>query len=539
MRNDLLKKIERILIVIFGILAVIVVIGIVWMLRYGKDATKEKQEEKEEDTYDWEAGLSDQTLWLPRNCKIYSKVPDFTFTDEKGKLHAITEFEGRPTVIVFWASWCGDCNTQMPLMQKYIEASKKYGEVNFLFVNKMDGERETKEAAIEYFKGLGIDEGLYFDEGIKAYDQLGIHNIPTTLFLDANGVITAWSPKQITEQSKFDALLNKAIKGGSDATAKFINSELMDEEGGIHRIHGENKSMTKESEVLSESQGAMLEYAILSKNQPLFDRILYYIKTNLLSEGLTAWQRDNNKASKVNALIDDFRIYNALTQAQSLWGGYETVLDDYKIRFLNYGVKNNKFVDFYDTEEKQYASRFTLCYADFKTMDELAKDNTEFQKAYQTSIGIVEKGQISEEFPLYYSWYNYKKERYEKDDLNTAEAMMTLLHLSEADRLPDNTKNWLKKEMKKDGVKARYTVKGKVVDGYVYDSTAVYAIIAMIGIEEKDTDLVNQAIKKMEKIRIDDSSSIYNGAFGMEDGTGINAFDQVMPLLAYMKVYGS
>ncbi len=92
--------------------------------------------------------------------------------------------------------------------------------------------------------------------------------------------------------------------------------------------------------------------------------------------------------------------------------------------------------------------------------------------------------------------------------------------------------------MKQSGVKARYTIKGKVVEGYNYDSTAVYALIAMIGVEVGDSDLINQAIRKMEKMRIDDVNYSYNGAFGMEDGSGITSFDQVIPLLAYMKIYG-
>jgi hypothetical protein len=59
----------------------------------------------------------------------------------------------------------------------------------------------------------------------------------------------------------------------------------------------------------------------------------------------------------------------------------------------------------------------------------------------------------------------------------------------------------------------------------------------MIGVEEKDKILVSQAVKKMEKMRIDDTSFAYNGAFGMEDGSGITSFDQVMPVLAYMRIY--
>lgn len=540
MENGSLRKIERILLVVFMLLSIVVIIGVVLLIRFENDKTQEektKDEKVEEDTYDWEAGLSDHTLWLPENCKIYSKIPEFTFADEQGVRYNISQFEGKPVVVVFWASWCGDCKEQMPFMKDYMKWSKEYEDVTFLFINKTDGERETRESAIAYFNELGIGES-FFDEGLTAYEQLGIHNIPTTIFLDEDGIITAWSPKQITKESEFAALLNKALNGGSEATKRFIINNLMDKNGGVHSIYDLDSNTTLSSDILSESEGAMLEYAILSKNQELFHQVLDFISNNLWNEGLTAWQVKENDISKVNALIDDFRIYHALEEATNIWEGYDEILNNFREKLLKYGLKNGRFVDFYNTESKEYASRFTLCFADFKAMQQLSKSKQEVLTAYNNSKELVLKGQISDSFPLFYSWYNYKEKKYEKDDLNAAEAMVTLLHLAEVELLPDNTLEWLKSQMKQSGVKARYTIEGKVVEGYNYDSTAVYALIAMIGVEVEDFDLINQAVKKMEKMRIDDTDYLYNGAFGMEDGSGITSFDQVMPLLAYMKIYG-
>ncbi|WP_099468393.1 TlpA family protein disulfide reductase [Konateibacter massiliensis] len=544
MKDNSLKKVERILFTVFVALGIVVVIGIVVLIKFGdKEAPELEQEElageeQTEDGYDWEAGLSDSTLWLPENGWIYSKVPDFTFYDEKGELHNITEFEGKPTVVVFWASWCGDCEEQMPLMAQYMELSKQYGDINFVFINKTDGDKETKESALAYFDSLNIGEGLYFDEELSGYDRLGIHNIPTTLFLDENGIITAWSPKQITQESKFEAILNKALNGGSDALASFITNQMMDENGGIHSAYSSDSGVTYASDILSESEGAMLEYAANIQDKELFDEVFWFVQTYMWKDGLTAWTVKDGEASQVNALIDDLRIYDALTTAQDLWGGYEEIIETYQSQILKFGQKNGKFVDFYDADDKEYAKRFTLCYGDLVAMQKLSEADDSFAGAYENCKELLIEGQISDDFPLYYSWYNYKTKKYEKDDLNMAEAMVTLLHLSEADLLPQSTLNWLKTQMNGAGVKARYTVKGTVAEGYNYDSTAVYALIAMIGANEEDASLVNQAVRKMEKMRIDDTGLAYNGAFGMEDGTQITSFDQIMPLLAYVKIYG-
>jgi thiol-disulfide isomerase/thioredoxin len=541
MDNNSLKKIEKLLIKIFIALGILVIIGIILLIKFKEESPKtpfeEEQEETKEQEYDWEAGLSDNTLWLPEYCQIYSKVPEFTFSDEQGKMHSISDFEGKPVIVVFWASWCSDCQEQMPMMNRYIELAKKYEDIQFLFVNKTDGSKETKEAAVSYFKKQEINGMLCFDEELTAYDTLGIHNIPTTLFLDKEGIITAWSPKQITEITKFDALLIKAIYGGSHATSAFISSKLMDEQGAIHSSYGKSKDITYGTDILSESEGAMLEYAVLSKNQELFDQILNYIQNNLWGDGLTAWKVSSGKASSVNALIDDLRIYEAIYEANNVWSGYDEILKNYEGKLLTYGIQDGKYSDIYDTESKEYVKRITLCFGDLKTMKLLAEDNPEFEAPYNECKDILVNGQISEEFPLYYSWYDYKSKEYKKDDLNMAEAMVTFLHLAEDDLLPENSLGWLKTQMEHEGVKARYSVSGEIVDGCDYDSTAVYALIAMIGVEEKDKILVSQAVKKMEKMRIDDTSFAYNGAFGMEDGSGITSFDQVMPVLAYMRIY--
>ena len=109
-------------------------------------------------------------------------------------------------------------------------------------------------------------------------------------------------------------------------------------------------------------------------------------------------------------------------------------------------------MDSYDFEYNQKAERLSLCYADFKVLEELSESDRRFNKVYKNSFDIVKNGYISDEFPLYYSWYNYKTKKYEKDDLNTAEAMVTLLHLAEKGELKQNTISWLKDTIKKDGI---------------------------------------------------------------------------------------
>ena len=110
---------------------------------------------------------------------------------------------------------------------------------------------------------------------------------------------------------------------------------------------------------------------------------------------------------------------------------------------------------------------------------------------------------------------------------------MTLLHLVEVGELKENTVSWIKDTIRNTGILGRYKVNGDVVSGYEYESTAVYAIVALIGNEMNDQELINLALSRMEKMRINDTQNEYDGAFGNADGTEIYSFDQCMALLAY------
>jgi hypothetical protein len=255
------------------------------------------------------------------------------------------------------------------------------------------------------------------------------------------------------------------------------------------------------------------------------------------NDNLTAWIVDKGEVSEVNALIDDFRIYTSLVEANKNWGGYDEKIEIYEEALKNYAIQDDHYVDFYDGDQKEYAERLTLCFADLYAMSMLAEKDAEFQKAYEEAIRVVTEGMISEKFPLYYSWYNYNSETYEKDEMNSAEAMITLYHLAEMDMLPQESIAWLKYTVANGGIKARYTVDGDVVEGYNYESTAIYALVAMIAIEVEDYDLCSESLKKMERMHIINSDYLYNGSFGLADGSGINSFDQVMAMLAYEYTY--
>ncbi|MHB8061970.1 MAG: hypothetical protein ACYDG2_04940, partial [Ruminiclostridium sp.] len=102
--------------------------------------------------------------------------------------------------------------------------------------------------------------------------------------------------------------------------------------------------------------------------------------------------------------------------------------------------------------------------------------------------------------------------------------------------LQPKTVDWLRTAVEGEGIFARYKTDGSIVDGYRYESTAVYGLVSMLARTIGDENLANKALARMETMRIFDSANILNGAFGNANGTGIYSFDQCIALLTYSKI---
>ena len=137
-----------------------------------------------------------------------SLAPDFTVYDPEGNPVKLSDFQGKPVMLNFWASWCGPCQMEMPDFQDYYE---KYGEeVHFVIVNLTDGRQETVESASGFIAEKGYTFPVYYDTDIDAAMKYGVNAVPVTYFIDAEGRFVAWAQGAMTAdmlQQAMDMLL--------------------------------------------------------------------------------------------------------------------------------------------------------------------------------------------------------------------------------------------------------------------------------------------------------------------------------------------
>jgi len=116
--------------------------------------------------------------------RIGGTAPDFTLESTEGQKISLGAQRGKPTVVVFVASWCEVCREEMPTMVETFRAHKEH-DVVFLGVDVYE-DWETARAFHEEFK---MPFPLLVDAYGEVTTRYRVNGTPTTFFIDRDGII--------------------------------------------------------------------------------------------------------------------------------------------------------------------------------------------------------------------------------------------------------------------------------------------------------------------------------------------------------------
>ena len=107
----------------------------------------------------------------------------------------IAGLRGRPVVVNLWASWCGPCRVEAPLLDR---ASESYGDdVAFIGIASKD-ERVGAEKFLRRYD-IGYPNLLDVDGSVRRF--LRLRGFPTTYVFDRDGTLVAAEVGGVTEQT--------------------------------------------------------------------------------------------------------------------------------------------------------------------------------------------------------------------------------------------------------------------------------------------------------------------------------------------------
>lgn len=142
------------------------------------------------------------------------KSIDFTLTDQYGKTHKLSDYEGKVVFLNFWATWCPPCKEEMPhIEQLYKDYNKNNEDVVILGVASPNLGREgSREHVVNFLKEQGYTFPVALDEdGALAY-QYGINAFPTTFIIDKEGYVTQYIPGAMDKETMASFIENQRNK---------------------------------------------------------------------------------------------------------------------------------------------------------------------------------------------------------------------------------------------------------------------------------------------------------------------------------------
>ncbi|MBK5220121.1 MAG: TlpA family protein disulfide reductase [Thermoleophilia bacterium] len=112
----------------------------------------------------------------------------------------IAALRGYPIVTNVWASWCGPCRFEFPVLQKL---SARYGkQVAFLGVDSQD----SADAATTYLEGTPVPYPSYSDPDKDIADSIGASlGLPNTAFYNRAGTLCFLKQGQYPDTSELEA----------------------------------------------------------------------------------------------------------------------------------------------------------------------------------------------------------------------------------------------------------------------------------------------------------------------------------------------
>lgn len=121
-----------------------------------------------------------------------------------GRTISLSDYSGRPVVIHVWAPWCAPCRADARVMSSF---ARRHREITVLGVvvssQRLRSRQFIQDAHVPY-------ASLNDPRGALAVDRLSVRAMPTTFYVDRNGVIRGTRSGRVT-RGELDAVVTQLI----------------------------------------------------------------------------------------------------------------------------------------------------------------------------------------------------------------------------------------------------------------------------------------------------------------------------------------
>lgn len=113
-------------------------------------------------------------------------APDIQLTTLDGQTARLKDFRGSAVILNFWASWCPPCKAEMPALQ---QIHTQFQGKNLIVLGINATSQDQLDTAAQFLQENGLTFPVSYDFDGSAMEKYLVRALPTTFFIDAQGVI--------------------------------------------------------------------------------------------------------------------------------------------------------------------------------------------------------------------------------------------------------------------------------------------------------------------------------------------------------------
>ena len=309
--------------------------------------------------------------------------------------------------------------------------------------------------------------------------------IPFALIYSNHTQYNPYSNTKLSEIIKYGLLESaQAASPETSKTIRLISTQLVNDFPAI-----QSYSACQPSRIyLLETMGQMLALSAQLQNENLFLATLQATEELFKSrENYYYWALSGNPPMPKNstALIDELRITNSLTQAESLsrtgiWKTDQRIFHQKNIAaseaILQFNLNKSNFSDFYDGKSSLSANQLSLFFIDTDALKNLLTLDPAHAQSVNNAISLLKNAPVSGTTGFYPSNFNYVKNQYVfPSRFNMVEQLISADNSLKAGKANPRFIRFLASTLRKEGkIYNSYYLSGQAFD--TNESTAVYAL---------------------------------------------------------------